>query len=234
MRIYNMPITFSQKQLEDAVVDVVRQNNLGDAYIRMIAFYASGNVTFSTPGDVSIAIAPMALKQYFNKDSLTCVVSSWRRIDSSILPPHGKTTGHYANSVLATMDAKAAGVDEAIMLDRNGYVAEGSAQNIFLLKKGVVVTPSTESDILMGITRDTVLTLLHDNNIPYEERLVHKEELYTADELFFTGTATGIVPITKVDGRPIPLGDISIGVKELYRRITKGELEQYKYWLTYV
>lgn len=237
-RIYSMPMRFSRQQLEEAVVKTVRKNGLEDCYIRPYAFYDSVGIGLSTLGNVKTIIAAVPFGKYFgSKPGLKCRVSSWQRINSQVLPPEAKASGNYLNSLLASLEAKQSGADEAILLSNEGHVAEGPAENVFLVEDGKLVTPSKDADILMGITRDTVMKIAASMGIEFEERNVHREELMTCDEAFFTGTAAAITPIIKVDservgnGKPGPITKV---ISDEYERIIRGENEEFAGWLTYV
>ena len=153
------------------------------------------------------------------------------------MPPHAKASGNYRNSILASSEAKASGADEAIMLTSGGYVAEGPGENIFLVMKGVLVTPSPRSDILMGITRDSIIKLAEEKGLVVEERDVHREELYIAEEIFFTGTAAELTPIIKVDGKKIGqgrMGPITKTLSDAFTKIVEGNDDGFNDWLTIV
>lgn len=167
---------------------------------------------------------------------IRCTVSSWSRIDSKMLPPQAKCAANYANSILAKTDALAAGYDEAILLTQNGYVAEGSGENIFRVKNGEVSTPTMESGILGGVTRASVIQIARDSGITVHERDFTREGMFTSDELFFTGTAANVNPIREVDGRVIGNGQYPITkkIQKTYFDAIHGRLDNYKPWLSYV
>ena len=239
-KIYAMPIEYSEDDLKSAIVSLVRKNGMKSCYIRPFAFYNDAHIGLDVTGKkVSVAIAAVDFGPYFgNKDKgIRCIVSSWRRINSQILPVRAKASGNYLNSIMASHDAKAKGADEAILLDLRGFVAEGPGENIFIVRNNVLVTPSESSDILLGITRDSIIKIAESKGIEVDERGVHREELYTADELFFTGTAAEIAPITHVDGRSIGSGRIGPITKLLsnaYSKAATGTDAEFADWLTYV
>ena len=140
------------------------------------------------------------------ENGISCRISSWQRINSLILPPEAKASGNYINSIIANLDARMAGADEAILTSFDGYVAEGPGENIFIVEDGALVTPSREADILLGITRDSIIKIAESIGLQVIERNIHKEELYTCDEAFFAGTAAEITPITKIDSRKVGKG----------------------------
>ncbi|MCL4346180.1 MAG: branched-chain amino acid transaminase [Candidatus Thermoplasmatota archaeon] len=239
-KIYRMNLGFSLEELENAVREVVKRNNLKSCYIRPFAFYDDDHVGVGTTGKkVSTFIAAIPFGKYFSEadKGLRCKVSSWHRIDSSILPIQAKASGNYLNSVIAMHDAHESGYDEAILTTRDGYVAEGPGENIMMIKNGEIVTPGKESAILLGITRESILTMGKDLGYEVRERLIHREELYTADELFFVGTAAEITPIVNVDG--IEIGDgrtgkITSRIREEYFNVVSGKNQKYSAWLTTV
>ncbi|MCL4373384.1 MAG: branched-chain amino acid transaminase [Candidatus Marsarchaeota archaeon] len=241
MKIYYMHIDYSEEDIMNAILKVVKANKLSSCYIRPFAFYNSDAIGVSPKGKkISTYIAAVPFGAYFGagkEKGIRCKVSSWHRINSLILPPQAKASGNYINSILASMEAAASGMDEAILTAINGYVAEGPGENIFVVENNKLITPSRESDILLGITRDTVIMAAEGLGIEVVERSIHKEELYTADELFFAGTAAEITPIVSVDsiqvgsGKPGPITKI---IAEKYSSIVTGKDKEYSDWLTYV
>ncbi len=238
--IYEMDLKFSKKQIFDAILNTLKKNKLKAAYIRPFAFYNDQRIGLDTTGKkVSVAIFTVPFGNYFagKQKGIKCKVSSWQRFNSSILPPEAKASGNYLNSIIASIDAKNSGADEAILLSTDGYVAEGPGENIFLVEDGKLVTPSKDADILLGITRDTVIKIAESAGLEVEERNIHKEELYTADEVFFTGTAAEITPIVSVDSRKIckgKPGPITKMLEEKFYEMTSGENEEFNDWLTYI
>ncbi|MGC8730249.1 MAG: branched-chain amino acid transaminase [Candidatus Micrarchaeia archaeon] len=239
-KIYSMNLGYSFEEIKKAIIDTVAKNNLLMSYIRPFAFYNDAHIGVSVDGKkVSVAIAAIPFGKYFSNASsgVKCKISSWRRINSDILPVEAKASGNYINSIIASNEAKASGFDEAILLSENGYVAEGPGENIFIVKNGDLLTPSRSSDILLGITRDTLLKLSADLGISATERLIHKEELYTCDEAFFAGTAAEITPIINIDGITISNGKpgkLTQKLADLYYGIVSGKNKKYSKWLTYV
>ncbi len=238
-KIYSMGLGYDEKELGSAVVNLISKNGLKSCYIRPFAFYNDNHIGLDVTGKkTSVAIAAVDFGSYFtNKDKgISCVVSSWRRINSQILPVQAKASGNYLNSIIASQDARSKGVDEAILLDINGYVAEGPGENIFLIRDNKLITPSESSDILLGITRDSLIKIAESRGLEFEERFVHREELYTADEVFFCGTAAELTPITQIDGRKIGngrIGPITDLLSRAYSNATTGADPEFKDWLTY-
>lgn len=245
-KIYFMDIRYSKEQLERAVIDTINANNVGEgSYVRPIAYYGYGKMGVSPlPNKVSVAIAMWEWDEYLKKErqykekGIRLMVSAWMRIDGRTMPFLAKATANYANSALARIEALKAGFDEAIMLNTNGKVIEASAENIFIVKDSLLITPPTTSGALDGITRDTVLTLAKENEIQYEIRDISRDELYIADEVFLTGTAAGIEPVAEIDNRSIAdrkEGWITKRLKERFDRVVYDRDDELsKKWLTYV
>ena len=240
-KIYHMDLGFTEKQLEKAIIDTVKINKLSDCYIRPFAFYNTDHIGLGTHGDkVTVCIAAVPMGAYFGKGvetGIRCKVSSWRRINSEILPVEAKASGNYINSLIAHIEAVSSGFDEAVMLSSEGKIAEGSTENIFLYMDGYLLTPSYGSDILIGITRDSVIKLAQAAGVEVVETELHKEELYLADEIFFTGTAAEITPIVNVDGVKIgngKPGPITTMLAQKYKDAVTGKDDTFADWLTYV
>lgn len=239
-RAASMDLGRGRKEIEDAVIGTVAKNGLKSCYIRPFAFYNDNRIGLNVAGKkVSVAIAAVDFGPYFQEKAtgLRCRVSTWQRFSSYVLPPQAKLSGNYANSVLASIEATSFGCDEAILLSPSGHVAEGPGENIFLVEDNKLLTPSAESDILLGITRDSVLKMAESAGLEVEERQVHREELYTCDEAFFTGTAAEVTPIIEVDARKVgsgKTGPITRLLSERFSRIVHGGDIEYAHWLTYV
>ncbi|MDE1824421.1 MAG: branched-chain amino acid transaminase [Candidatus Micrarchaeota archaeon] len=238
--VYMMDFRYTQTTLENAIVGVVKKNNYGTSYIRPFAFYNDTQIGIETTGKkVSIAIANVPFGKYFKdrNKGIRCAISPWQRINSTSVPPQAKASGNYINSILASTVAKRSGYDEAILADTRGYVAEGPGENIFIVEDNVLVTPSKASDILLGITRDSVIKIAENIGIEVEEREVHKEELYMCDEAFFTGTAAEVTPIVSIDSRKIGAGKpgpITTLLMNKYFDIVTGENKEFTNWLTFI
>lgn len=242
-KIYFMNIRYSKEQLQEAVIDTIKANKIEECYIRLIAYYGYGKMGVNPmPNKVSVAIALWKWDEYLRSDNLNygirMMVSSWARIDGRSMPVHAKATANYANSALARVEALKSGFDEAIMLNTNGMVVEASAENIFIVKDNVLITPPIMSGALNGITRDSILTLARDNRISCEIRDISRDELYLADEVFLTGTAAEIKPVIEIDNRTISYGKtgaISQRLKMLYESAVHGENKNLsKKWLMLV
>ncbi len=240
-KIYRMRLPYTRDQLIQACLDLVKENGLVQCYIRPIVFSSYGELGVNPlKNDTIGAIACWEWGAYLGDEGMEkgirCTISSWARIDARILPPQAKCSANYANSALAKMDAISAGYDEAILLTLNGDVAEGSGENIFMVKNGEVFTPTLESGILGGITRATVIQIAKDNGIPVHEMNFSRDELFASDELFFTGTAANVVPIREVDGRVIGSGQYPMTkkIQSIYLDAIHGKIEKYRPWLSYV
>jgi branched-chain amino acid aminotransferase len=240
-RVYRMQLPYTKEQLTNACLDVVKENGLNECYVRPIVFSAQGEMGVNPLKNPVIgAVGCWEWGAYLGAEGMEkgikCTVSSWARVDSRILPPQAKCSANYANSILAKTDALAAGYDEAILLTLEGYVAEGSGENIFRVKNGEIYTPTMESGILGGITRASVMQIARDNGIPVHEVDFTREGLFTADELFFSGTAANVTPIREVDGRTIGEGKFPVTkkIQQVYLDAIHGKVEKYKPWLSYV
>ncbi len=238
-KIYRMDLGYSAKELAKACIDYVRVNGVAETYIRPIAYTAYGEMGLNPlKSKISVAIAGWEWGPYLGKEGtdggVRAMVSSWMRIDSRSLPLQAKCAANYANSALAKMEALSAGYDEAILLNPNGVVAEGPGENIFRVKDNILSTPPASSGILRGITRDTVIQFAADEKIAFFRNDATKEELYTSDEVFFTGTAAGIAKVREVDGRRIGYNGtpISDRMAKLYDQAVHGKLKKYSKWLT--
>lgn len=228
---------YTVEQLFESVLQTVRQNGYKtNIYIRPI-IYAGENIMSLNAVELPVraAVLVFPLEKFFSKQGLRVCVSSWRRLPDSSMPPRAKASANYLNSILASTEARQQGYDEAVLLDQAGYVSEGAGENIFLVKNEILITPPASSSILEGITRDTVIKLSTDMEYRVVERLISRTELYTADELFFTGTAAEITPIVEVDGRKIGdglPGPITQKLAEKYYRVVRGLEPNYRKWLT--
>lgn len=236
-KIYRMNIKYGMDEVYSAVLETVRVNKLQECYIRPFAFYNDDGIGLSPFGkNVSLFIAAVPFGKYLSeKDGVRCKTSTWRRINSNILPVQAKASGNYLNSLVANLEARTLGFDEAIMLTEDGYIAEGPGENIFIVKDGRIVTPPVESDILVGITRDSIIKIADHMGIKTVERNIHREEIYTADEAFFAGTAAEITPISSVDGIPVgdgKKGEITAKIKDEFMAIVHGSDATFRDWLT--
>ena len=240
-KIYLMDMQYGFDDLCEAVIQVVKTNNVPDCYVRPIAYYGYGKMGVTPlPNKVDVAIAVWKWDEYLSPDSgrgIRCMISSWRRLDPRTMPLQAKATANYANAALARMEALKGGYNEAIMLNVDGLVAESSAENIFIVRDSRLVTPPTTDGALAGVTRDTVIEIAKQNSIKYEIASITRDELYTADEVFLTGTAAGIKPVAEIDLRTVGDGKVGLVTKELqrmYEEVVRGKDSRFKKWLTKV
>lgn len=240
-KIYGMNLGYTPEEINSAIIETVRLNGLDSCYIRPFAFYNDVHVGLSTENKkISVYIAAIPLGSYFGKTQETgarCKTSSWRRINSDILPVRAKASGNYLNSILTSREVKNAGFDEAILLSGNGYLAEGPGENIFIVRDGRLITPGSEADILGGITRNSIIEIAMDLGFDVVEREIHREEIYVADEAFFCGTAAEVTFITSVDGITVgngKKGPVTTSIWDKYSDAVKGKSQKYSKWLTYV
>ena len=235
-KIIHMEIPYTMDTLINAVIDIIKVNKFKrDIYIRPIAFRGLGSFGLRAKNPVEVAIIAVEFGKYLKKSGVRCTISSWRKPPADSFPIYAKVTGMYLLYHLAALEASMNGYDEAILLDQEGYVAEGSGENIFIVKDKTLITPPVYDAILEGITRDTVIRLATEVlNLKVVERRIRREELYTADEAFFTGTAAEITPIIEVDGRVIGnggIGEITSKLMNLYNEVVLGRIERYRSWV---
>lgn len=236
-KIYGFDPKYSLEEWEKAVLETLRANEIRcNAYIRPLLFVGYGPIGLNLRGhEMEALILTIPFEKYFEKPGVDVMISSWRRISEMTNPPSAKVCGHYTNSVLAKMEAINNGYDEAILLDINGKVSEGSGENLFIVRNGIIITPPISADILEGITRQCIITLAKDMGYDVVERDISRTELYLADEAFFSGTAAEVTPILSVDRRPVgdgKIGPVTKALKEKYERVVRGEEPKYKGWLT--
>ncbi len=234
-----MDIPFTAEDLVDITRELLVKNGIReDVYIRPIVYFKDLKLTPKlldyTP---EIAIYTYSFGRYLDtSEGIRVKVSSWRRNDDNSIPSRWKVAGAYVNSALAKTEALMAGYDEAIMLNSQGYVAEGSGENIFIVRDRTAITPSLSQHILEGITRNAVITLLRrELVVGVEQRPIARSELYTAEEVFLTGTAAEVTPVVEVDNRKVgsgKIGEITSQLQEVFFRAVRGKLERYRSWLT--
>lgn len=239
LKIIGTLIPYDEAQLKKITLELVRKNKPAtDTYMRPFAYAGSTNLSPNLERDAAFefALYMMPLGEYLPVDKgLSAMVSSWRRISDNAIPARGKISGSYINSALARQEATKLGFDEAIMLTEDGHLSEGSAENIFVVRDGVLLTPPVTDDILEGITRRTILQLAQDLGIKTQVRTIDRTELYIADEVFFSGTGVQVAWIAKIDNRTIgdgKQGPISAKLQRLYFSIVYGEEKNYQHWCT--
>lgn len=241
-KLYSMKMRYSRNQVSDAIIQTVKSNRLKECYIRPIAYYGYGTMGLTPyPNKVDLSISCWEWKMGESKagrsSGAKCKVSSWLKIDSRAQPMKAKAASNYANAALARVEALQEGYDEAIMLNYHGKVAEGSAENIFVVKDGEIRTPPPSAGILEGITRDSVIQIMEQNGDNIIEMDLERDDLYDADEVFMSGTAAEIKSVTQVDSIKIGNGRIGGVTKRLQREFldaATGIDERFLPWLTYI
>ncbi len=241
-KIATIEVPFTRDEICKASVELIRVNKLKRAYIRPLVYLGSGALglgTFEPP--TRTVVAAFEWGAYLGSEGLTkgirCKVSAFRRAGVDAMMSKGKICGQYVTSILAKRDALKSGYDEAILLDQNGLVTEGSGENIFMVKRGVIFTPPKTAAILSGITRETIISLALDLDYELVERSFTRDVLWTADEAFFTGTAAEVTPIREIDDRQIGSGEpgpITRRLQDRYFAAVKGADESHSHWLTAV
>ncbi|MGH8942120.1 MAG: branched-chain amino acid transaminase [Acidimicrobiia bacterium] len=240
-RAYDIPMKESAEEMDDVCLELLRVNQLESAYIRPFVFYGSGAFGINPKSSpVHNYMAAFYLGSYLGDDGvekgITTMVSSWRRISHTSFIPTAKGSGQYLNSVLAKQEALRAGYDEAIMLNDAGLVSEGSGMNLFIASKDMVYTPPVSSGILEGITRNTVIELLRGEGVEVVEADLARGSLYTADEVFLTGTAAEVTPIREIDGRVVGAGEpgtVTRKAQDLFSDLVAAKIPEYRHWLSF-
>jgi len=240
-KILGFPLPYSIEQLEQATLEVIRANKLKECYIRPLAFLGLGDLGVYAPNNpVNVCIAVWSWGAYLGdeglKNGIRAKVSSYTRHHVNVMMTKSKATGNYINSVLAKAEVKKTGYDEAIMLDPEGYVSEASGENIFIVRGGRIKTTPLTS-ILPGITRDSIITMARERGYEVVEERFSRDELYIADEVFFTGTAAELTPVREVDDRTIgggSRGPITAEIQQAFFDVIKGKNEKYAKWLALV
>lgn len=237
-KIACIDLKFSVDELCDATVELIRKNNLKKCYIRPIVYRGYGTMGVDPTGAIAeVAIAAWPWDAYLGPEALangvSVGVSSWRQRSNNAIPPAVKATASYMNSLLAKLEAKEHGYAEAIMLNEQGHVCEGTGENLFVVRNGILSTPPLSDGLLEGITRDTVLCLADDLEIPAIEESLVRTDLYIADEVFMTGSAAELTPIGSVDGRTVGKpGPITRALQDRFFDVVYGNIEEYADWLT--
>lgn len=231
---------FNREQVTAACIALLKENRMDEAYLRPIVWVGDGAMGVYAP-DNPIRTAVVAWKwgAYLGagavEKGIRVKVSSWARHHIHVSLAKGKIMGQYTNSTLAKREAKMAGYDEAVLMDVQGYVSEGSGENLFMVKRGKLITPPLSASILEGVTRDTILALAREEGLPVSEEMVTRDQLYLADEAFFTGTAAEVTPIREVDNRQIGeggVGPITRRLQQRYFDVVKGSDTSHPEWLT--
>jgi branched-chain amino acid aminotransferase len=237
--LYYMPVPYPREQLREATLELIGRNGLRSCYIRPLVYRGYGTMgLFPLDAPVEVAIAVWEWGSYLGDEGKTngvrARVSSWRRISGESLIPHAKASGQYLNSVLAKIESHKAGYEEAILLDDRGFVCEGTGENLFVVRDGVILTPPQTASILDGINRKSAIQIARDLGYEVVERDIARAELYLADELYCTGTAAELTPIREVDdhtigdGRP---GEVTRAVQQAFEDALHGRNDRYAHWL---
>ncbi|MEN9557908.1 MAG: putative branched-chain-amino-acid aminotransferase [Candidatus Parcubacteria bacterium] len=233
LRFQNFQKNYTQERFIETILETLRKNNLQeDVYIRPFSFVDEEKMSPSFAND-SFGVALFPLGTYIPSTGLRCKVSSWTRTEDNAISSHFKVGGAYVNTALAKHEAQSLGFDEAIVLDKNGYAVEGSAENLFIVRDNTLITPPVSSNILEGITRKSVIQLAQNQNIPVVERPIPRTELYRADEVFLTGTAARIASVAEIDGISIGNGlyPLTEKLQQHLNAIVAGTDETYRHWL---
>jgi len=241
-KMYSMKMPYSKKKISDGIVSTVNASKLKQCYIRPLAYYGYGTMGLTpTNNKVDVSISCWEWKMGESKagkfSGAKCKISKWVRIDSKSQPMKAKSAANYSNAALARMEALNAGYDEAIMLNNKGHVAEGSAENIFVVKNGKITTPPLDADILDGITRDSAIKLLKSNKSKVIEKNLKINDLLKADEIFMTGTAAEVKSVTRVNKTKIgdgKIGEVTKELQELFMDTVMGKNKKFRSWLKFI
>jgi len=241
-KMYSMKMPYSKKKISDGIVNTVNASKLKQCYIRPLAYYGYGTMGLTpTNNKVDVSISCWEWKMGESKagkfSGAKCKISKWVRIDSKSQPMQAKSAANYSNAALARMEALNAGYDEAIMLNNKGHVAEGSAENIFVVKNGKITTPPLDADILDGITRDSAIKLLKSNKSKVIEKNLRINDLLKADEIFMTGTAAEVKSVTRVNKTKIgdgKIGEVTKELQELFMDTVMGKNKKFRSWLKFI
>jgi branched-chain amino acid aminotransferase len=235
-RLLHMELPYSVDDIRTATHELIGRNGLPECYVRPFAFYGYGELGVHTKGNpVEVAIMSWPWGNYLGDENasvgIRAKVSSWERIGPNTIPHVAKATGVYLNSMLAVHEAQSAGYDEAILLTADGFVADGSGENVFVVKDGKITTPPLSTSILPGITRDTVIQIAQDLGYVVEEANLIRSDLYLADEIFMTGTAAEVTPVRSVDDHEVGAGPVTLELQKAYLDTVRGRSERWGHWL---
>jgi branched-chain amino acid aminotransferase len=237
-KLLYMELPYSIEELRAACMELIGVNGLPECYLRPIAFYGYGELgvaAAANPIDVAIMSWPWGayLGEEGLKAGIRAKISSWQRVGPNVIPHTSKATGIYLNSMLAVTEANRAGYDEAILLTGEGFVADGSGENVFIVKDGTIYTPDLSASILPGVTRDTIIQIAQDLGYRVIEKNLHRADLILADEAFMSGTAAEVTPLRSVDDHEIGVGAITLEVQDAYLDTVRGRSERWVHWLEY-
>src|SRR5689334_6188829 len=238
-QLLHMELPYSVEELRAASLELLGANGLPEAYLRPIAFYGYGELGVSAAGNpVEVVLMSWPWGAYLGDEAMRtgirAKVSSWKRVGPNTIPHAAKATGIYLNSMLAVTEANLAGYDEAILLTDDGFVADGSGENIFVVRDGTIYTPDLSASILPGITRDTIIQIAQDLGHPVVEKQLIRTDLYLADEVFMCGTAAEVTPIREIDEHVVgPPGPVTLEIQKAYLDTVRGRSERWPHWLEY-
>ena len=237
-RLLYMDLPYSIEELRDAHFQLISANGLPECYLRPIAFYGYGELGVSAVGNpIDVVIMSWPWGAYLGEDGMTqgirAKISSWQRIGPNVIPHVAKATGVYLNSMLAVMEANRAGYDEAILLTAEGFIADGSGENIFVVKDGTIFTPDLSASILPGITRDTIIQIASDLCHEVVQKNLIRTDLYLADEVFMCGTAAEVTPLRAIDDHEVGVGPVTLELQKAYLDTARGQSERWAHWLDY-
>jgi branched-chain amino acid aminotransferase len=238
-QLLDMDLGYSVDDLRSACMELIGANGIPECYLRPIAFFGYGELGVAATGNpVDVVIMSWPWGTYLGTDGLKkgirAKISSWTRVGPNVIPHVAKATGIYLNSMLAVMEANRAGYDEAILLTHDGFIADGSGENVFVVKNGTIYTPDLSASILPGITRDTIIQIAQDLGYIVVEKQLIRTDLYLADEVFMTGTAAEVTPLREVDDQPVgPPGPVTLEIQKAYLDTVRGRSERWPHWLEY-
>jgi len=237
--LLHMELPYSIEELKNACLELIGANGLAECYLRPIAFFGYGELGVSAVGNpIDVVVMSWPWGAYLGadgqKNGIRAKVSSWKRVGPNVIPHTSKATGIYLNSMLAVMEANRAGYDEAILLTDDGFVADGSGENVFVVRDGTIYTPDLSASILPGITRDTIIQIAQDLGHRVVEKRLIRSELYLADEVFMSGTAAEVTPIREIDDHLIGVpGPVTLEIQQAYLATVRGQSERWSHWLEY-
>ncbi len=240
-KIFDMKVSMTEDEINYSIIQTVKKNGYGSCYIRPLFWYGGDSLgVCPQDNEVHFMVATMPWGTYLGDEAVQkgarLMTSSWRRSPGDVLATKAKIGGNYVNSILANQEAKANGFDEALLLDKEGYIAEGSGENIFFVNEGILY-PIVHSINLRGLTRDSVVRIAKWLEVVIEPTMATRDELYTADEVFMVGTAAEVTPIAAIDGRPIgqgKAGEFALKLRKIYLDVVTGKIPEFEDWLTYV
>lgn len=236
-KAFGMKVSFSEKEVFDAIVKVVKKNDVTFGYIRPLVYYGEGYLGFDMRDkNTHVAVGILPWKKYTEKKAIAVKISPYRKISPRAIPIEAKVSGIYANSIMALRDAQELGFESAILLDEEGFVAEGPTENILMVKDGSIIAPKRGTS-LQSITKDSILTIAKDKGINAKDEKITVKDMKNADELFFAGTGSEITPIVRVDSTTIgsgAVGALTKNLEEAYRRAIHGEGKKYLRWIVEV